>query len=189
MIPSSPHNPCTQNALHTSNKNKIMRSAFACLAIAIVLAILGGCPTNAKRDDCPYASMWRRLSESLPSWMTGDKIRAVHQARTAAGALDYSLVKADLVKLMTTSQPQWPADFGHYGPLMVRLAWHCAGSYRIWDGRGGCDGELTGLCRPSVFRSLTKLRLIFGAEMGQQHASLGQKRDGNMHAMMGTAAS
>ena len=51
--------------------------------------------------------------------------------------LNYNALKRDLVKLMTNSQSWWPADYGHYGPLMVRLAWHAAGTYRTGDGRGG----------------------------------------------------
>lgn len=55
----------------------------------------------------------------------------------AFNTLDFNTLKTDLSKVMTTSQAWWPADYGHYGPLFIRMAWHSAGTYRTYDGRGG----------------------------------------------------
>jgi catalase-peroxidase len=58
----------------------------------------------------------------------------------AFNSLDLAAVKQDIAEVLTTSQDWWPADYGHYGPLIIRMAWHSAGTYRIGDGRGGAGG-------------------------------------------------
>src|SRR5690349_10055474 len=58
--------------------------------------------------------------------------------------LDLDAVARDIDAVLTTSQDWWPADFGHYGPLVIRMVWHCAGTYRVADGRGG---PATGMLR------------------------------------------
>ena len=62
--------------------------------------------------------------------------------------LDLDALKKDVEQVMTTSQDWWPADYGHYGPLFIRMTWHAAGTYRIADGRGGGGSGAAALCAP-----------------------------------------
>jgi catalase-peroxidase len=105
----------------------------------------GGCPVpHAKAPHPTHGSanrMWwpnqlnlRILSRNHPnSNPMGPEFDYAAEFKT----LDLAAVKKDIEKVLTTSQDWWPADFGHYGPLIIRMAWHSAGTYRIHDGRGG----------------------------------------------------
>lgn len=93
----------------------------------------GDAPTSID-DWWPNRLDLRVLRESAPK---GDPVEQEFDYAQAFGKLDLGEVKKDIEEMLTTSQDWWPADFGHYGGLMIRLAWHSAGTYRVTDGRGG----------------------------------------------------
>lgn len=83
-------------------------------------------------------------------WPTSVNLKILHLHSNKASPMDAALsykkeflklylaaVKADLLEVMKDSKPRWPADYGHYGPLLIRMAWHIAGTYRVGDGRSG----------------------------------------------------
>jgi len=122
------------------------------------LALLAACQTTPPVvADAPEVSAKAAFSpgEAKPNsfwWPDQVDLRALrHNAAAnphgadfdyaaAFEALDHTTLKADIEAVLKDSQEWWPADYGHYGPFMVRLAWHSAGTYRVTDGRGGSDG-------------------------------------------------
>ncbi|HRE88062.1 MAG TPA: catalase/peroxidase HPI [Myxococcota bacterium] len=90
--------------------------------------------TRTNRDWWPKSLHVGTLHKNHPA---GDPLGADFDYKAAFAKLDYAALKADLAKLMTDSQDWWPADWGHYGGLFIRMTWHAAGTYRTFDGRGG----------------------------------------------------
>ncbi|MGE0417918.1 MAG: catalase/peroxidase HPI [Acetobacteraceae bacterium] len=104
--------------------------------------VMHGTPSNATHAGRSNRDWWpNQLNLGILHQHTAlsNPLGAGFDYRAAFESLDYKALKDDLYALMTDSQDWWPADWGHYGPLFIRMAWHSAGTYRIGDGRGGAS--------------------------------------------------
>ncbi|MDO9239770.1 MAG: peroxidase family protein, partial [Methylicorpusculum sp.] len=121
-----------------------MKQTFLVSALAVaVSAVLTGNPALAETQPTMNSFWWpdqldlkplrQNTAESNP---LGQTFNYAEQFKT----LDLKAVKMDIATVLKTSQPWWPADYGNYGPFFIRMAWHSAGVYRIFDGRGGASG-------------------------------------------------
>ncbi|MBP6846533.1 MAG: catalase/peroxidase HPI [Kofleriaceae bacterium] len=97
----------------------------------------GANATGARRSNRDWWPHQLDLSILHQHGVASDPMGPDFRYAEAFARLDFAALKRDLLALMTDSQPWWPADYGHYGPLFIRMAWHSAGTYRIADGRGG----------------------------------------------------
>ncbi|HAU3197050.1 TPA: catalase/peroxidase HPI [Salmonella enterica subsp. diarizonae] len=121
-----------------------MRTKVKILPVIITIALLSSAPTAQADSSTRHDSFWWPQKLDLSSLRLHDVESNPYGANfnyaKEFNSLDLTAVKKDIKTLLTTSQDWWPADYGNYGPFFIRMAWHGAGTYRVYDGRGGADG-------------------------------------------------
>jgi catalase-peroxidase len=118
---------------------RTLLSAFAVTALAFTATDA----VRAQGQPTPSSFWWPDQLDLSPLRQRGaqsNPLGAEFDYAKAFATVDLNALKADIRKVLTTSQDWWPADYGHYGPFFIRMAWHSAGTYRVGDGRGGAGG-------------------------------------------------
>jgi len=120
------------------------KQTFLASALAVAIsAVLTANPVLAESQPTMNSFWWPEQLDLKPLRQNSAESNPLGKAFNYAEqfkALDLKAVKHDIANVLHTSQPWWPADYGNYGPFFIRMAWHSAGVYRIFDGRGGASG-------------------------------------------------
>ncbi|ECV2981234.1 catalase/peroxidase HPI [Salmonella enterica] len=121
-----------------------MRLKAKILPVIIATVLLSSVPTAQAENMSEHDNFWWPQKLDLSPLRLHDiesnPYGATFNYAKEFNTLDLTAVKKDIKTLLTTSQDWWPADYGNYGPFFIRMAWHGAGTYRVYDGRGGADG-------------------------------------------------
>ena len=123
---------------------KKTKPLFTAVAVAVALSTITVSNTAFSQTELKTNQFWWPKQLNLSPLRDHDTKSNPYGAdfnyAEAFKSVDLEALKKDIEKVMKTSQDWWPADYGHYGPFFIRMAWHSSGTYRVSDGRGGASG-------------------------------------------------